>query len=452
MKASIKRVRARRRGLIVVSIVAAVALIIVPFVSPPHVNAAISVRGGVTANNASATTLVFSSLPSGWQQDDVFVAIFSIYNNAATVSSISGTAGWTLVPTNNTVSASNMKSFMYYKVATASESAPTVTFSASAKAGGVIVAYSGVDTSTPFAGTATPKATTTASTTMTTNAIASSMPAGGVVVAAFGGYNTSSNTTATFTKVNGASPTITMTLEGNSGGTQLKNNPMTITGIEDGTLASASTLPSQSMTSTQTMVSTGFLQVLKPYVAPTLTQSVYRWYGNADSTSPSGALANENATASVVVGTPVRLRLQVDVSTAALGASSQAFQLEYSTSTSGPWVTTFGWYNNPTPSDGATLGSSLLTGTDVVQTYQESNPTASNPNAVSSGQQTEWDFSIDTTGIALGTYYFRLAKNGGTAIDVYTVYPTLTLTAPTLDQQLRGGGSVVNGTKGALIW
>jgi len=109
------------------------------------------------------------------------------------------------------------------------------------------------------------------------------------------------------------------------------------------------------------------------------------------------------------------------------------------------------FYANATPADGATISTSL-TGSDVGETYQESNPTALNPNAVDMGQKAEWDFSLDPTDAVDGTtYYFRMVKSDGTALDTYTRYPQLGISfpgsGPTLDQQMRGGQSVVNGTK-----
>jgi len=109
------------------------------------------------------------------------------------------------------------------------------------------------------------------------------------------------------------------------------------------------------------------------------------------------------------------------------------------------------FYDNTTPVSGATLSSGVLTGTDVSETYQESNPTTLNPGAVSVGQQAEWDFALDPSGASDGTtYYFRMVKSDGTALNTYTHYPQLTIsipTIPTLDQQMRGGQSVINGTK-----
>ena len=93
----------------------------------------------------------------------------------------------------------------------------------------------------------------------------------------------------------------------------------------------------------------------------------------------------------------------------------------------------WGFYNNSTPANGATISSSLLTGSDSLETYQESNPTALNPNAISAGNQGEWDFSLNPANATTGTtYYFRMTKPDGTALTTYSAYPQILVnTAPT---------------------
>jgi hypothetical protein len=110
------------------------------------------------------------------------------------------------------------------------------------------------------------------------------------------------------------------------------------------------------------------------------------------------------------------------------------------------------FYNNATPADGADVTTSyLLTGSNVRGTYQESSPTPVNPYAATIGQKLEWDFSLDPTDtVDATTYYFRMIKSSGSAISTYTQYPQITISlgsGPTLDQQMRGGQSVVNGVK-----
>lgn len=111
-------------------------------------------------------------------------------------------------------------------------------------------------------------------------------------------------------------------------------------------------------------------------------------------------------------------------------------------------IGTIGWYNNASPAHGAAITSILLTGSDVLESYQEQNSTPVNPNAISTGQQGEWDFSLDFTNAISTTYYFRIVKADHVPLGVYTYYPTMvTSFGPTLDQKTRGGQSVVDGVK-----
>jgi hypothetical protein len=72
----------------------------------------------------------------------------------------------------------------------------------------------------------------------------------------------------------------------------------------------------------------------------------------------------------------------------------------------------------------------------VLQTYQELDTSVVNVNAVSAGQQAEWDWSLDPAGTsANSTYYFRVVKSDGNALDTYSVYPKIHIGAPTLNQE-----------------
>ena len=167
---------------------------------------------------------------------------------------------------------------------------------------------------------------------------------------------------------------------------------------------------------------------------PVLTQESYRWYDNVDAIQPSTAqAAQDSATTGVGIAAVLRLRLSVQSSTYTLG-TGQAFKLQYGASTSGPWtdVGALGsaeiWrgLNNPTPADGATITASLLSGTSVLETYEEANPSAATPNAITPGSSGEWDWVIERNGAATSsTYFFRMVTSGGTALDSYGVYPEL---------------------------
>lgn len=100
--------------------------------------------------------------------------------------------------------------------------------------------------------------------------------------------------------------------------------------------------------------------------------------------------------------------------------------------------------NDPAPSSGST----------VAQTYNEDGLVTA-ANSVASGASGLWDFALLATPSNVGkTYCFRMVAGDGTLLDSYGQYPEVTVTAagPTLDQQVRGGQSVVNGVKRGFLF
>jgi hypothetical protein len=70
-----------------------------------------------------------------------------------------------------------------------------------------------------------------------------------------------------------------------------------------------------------------------------------------------------------------------------------------------------------------------------------------------------WDFSLkDNSAAASTTYCLRLASSSGTALNTYMSFVEVKTAAsaggggPTLDQQMRGGQSVIDGVKKLLVW
>ena len=117
----------------------------------------------------------------------------------------------------------------------------------------------------------------------------------------------------------------------------------------------------------------------------------------------------------------------------------------YSVGTEEIDTSTIAWkyYDDSSVSDDTTLTTLLLTSSDTAGSYSEANPTASNPNAITSGNQGEWDFAItpDDGIIAETVYYFRLIESDDTVLDTYTEYPELCLDrVPATDNRLRQGG------------
>lgn len=108
----------------------------------------------------------------------------------------------------------------------------------------------------------------------------------------------------------------------------------------------------------------------------------------------------------------------------------------------------FAFYSNAGIASGTTVAALLLSTSNVQETYEQSNPTAITPNQISVGQSGEWDFSVNPANAVVNTtYYFRMVKSDGTALDFYNNYPAVTLlpdNAPNAPTSL-GPASVVGG-------
>jgi hypothetical protein len=178
----------------------------------------------------------------------------------------------------------------------------------------------------------------------------------------------------------------------------------------------------------------------------TLTQQDYRWYANTGALTVTSTLAAQNATTTgVVQSTLLRLRMNVEVGGADLSSGTQAFKLQYTTNTSsGPWTdvglatSTDIWrgYDVPGLTDGATLPSTVLAGSNVAESYEEQNPSVLNPATATIGQRAEWDWVLQHNGATADTvYYFRMVKSDGTALDSYTNHPGLRTAPQTFTQQ-----------------
>ena len=203
-------------------------------------------------------------------------------------------------------------------------------------------------------------------------------------------------------------------------------------------------------------------------VVPSLTtgavssvgQSNYRWLQNANGTAPGTALAAQNTATSIATGTPFRLRqLLNQISGTTTAATSYKLQSgeKVSTCSAATYVdvgSPMGFFNNATPADDATISSTAndptpVSGSVVYQTYNE-NGAFANPTQITSGNNGLWDFSLTSEAGAAGkTYCFRVVTSAGSQLTSYSQYPEITFTSSgaSLGQQLRGGQSVINGTK-----
>jgi hypothetical protein len=243
-------------------------------------SAAIGFRDAGTGNNGGGDTSLIVNKPSTVAAGDVMIAIVSVRGGTGTT--ITPPTGWSFM--NTTSSTTVIMSGAYYKYATGSEpSTYMFTFNATQKASGTISAYSGVDsihyvdniTSSAYASSSTltaPTVTTTLSNVM--------------LVA---GYSTATGTTMTA----GSS----MTLRGQDASTGGNANTRTTTGIQDIVQTSAGSSGTKNMTAGASAVNVGHLMALRPKLD--MKMSAYRWFANANSTTPGSALAAQDAAASM---------------------------------------------------------------------------------------------------------------------------------------------------------
>ncbi len=196
---------------------------------------------------------------------------------------------------------------------------------------------------------------------------------------------------------------------------------------------------------TQTIVSLG----------ANLTQRDYRWYSNINSLTPTTALTSENASFDTP-GAGSVLRLRMNLTAGVVANSGLTFKLQFSNSTSSGFAdlgTSTAWIfnNNSGVADGAIIVTTLLTNSDVGESYGESNPSAASPNALAVGEDGEWDWALLNNAATTSlSWYFRMVFSSGTAIDSYTRYPTLSAVSPATSSPPAGGGTPGGG--GALLF
>lgn len=196
-------------------------------------------------------------------------------------------------------------------------------------------------------------------------------------------------------------------------------------------------------------------------LVPIYDQVAYKWYTNATSTTPNDPWPSggedipestpiDSTLTPLKYGDIIRLRVQLNVSNSS--STGEAFKLQFGTTSTvctdisswtdvGSPTSSVAWigYDNSGISDGATLASSTILGTDIFGSYEEQNPTVTMPNQVGIGQDGEWDFVLKQNGAEAGeNYCFKMVKSDGNDLFSYTEYPMLVTnvspSAPTLSK------------------
>ena len=85
--------------------------------------------------------------------------------------------------------------------------------------------------------------------------------------------------------------------------------------------------------------------------------------------------------------------------------------------------------------DGATVPTLLLGSSTVAATFEEANPSATNPNPVADGDLAEWDWVLENNSAPTGTYLFQMVRSDGTELTSYARYAEVTTAGPTFTQE-----------------
>ena len=218
------------------------------------------------------------------------------------------------------------------------------------------------------------------------------------------------------------------------------------------------------------------------YTPRTYTQNDFEWYvaentvtltniwpgGGGDNLIENEVFTQFPATNEALSYTDqVRIQMNLTIGGANLPTTIESFKLQYSASDD--CTTATGWTDVGAKSSGvvwrlfddAVLGDSTTqvnqistsdTGTEGY--YSEINSTANNPNAVSTTQNTEWDWPVEHNGAQDNkTYCFRMLLFDGTDFDTYNSdsYPKLT-TAPGGSNMMRHGNVFQNDVERGYFW
>lgn len=178
----------------------------------------------------------------------------------------------------------------------------------------------------------------------------------------------------------------------------------------------------------------------------TLNQSGYRFYQNANSTTPGAALGAAANTAVAynrdTLGGAFRLRAAVATTNERWLRQYGTYKLQFTTKTAATCAASTGWADvqagsgdirwntNPGAANGAAITNiaGQPGGTMVPQRYQSANP-FSKQVEVPNNQSGIWDFSLQHAGSNYGAYCFRIVNNDGNtqALNGYTNYPEISI-------------------------
>lgn len=184
---------------------------------------------------------------------------------------------------------------------------------------------------------------------------------------------------------------------------------------------------------------------LDTLVAPSITQSAYRFFANTNSTDIGSVLADQNTAGTLTSdGQAFRLRSLISVSQNQLRQNEKTFKLQFAEKV---WSCDLSFtgeiYSDVTASSAIAFNNNLLPADDspltanvndptngatsINQSYQELNNFTTSVARILKDQNGKWDFSlIDNTAPNSLSYCFRIVESDGTLLDSYDFIPEIT--------------------------
>ena len=157
----------------------------------------------------------------------------------------------------------------------------------------------------------------------------------------------------------------------------------------------------------------------------------------------------------------IRLRINMQAQVTSLPTNGQAFKLQYSATTTGGWTdlgdigSSSAWrgYDNVNSSVDGDRAVGTQLDSNVRESYEEENPTVTNPASISASNKGEWDWVIQNfSALPASSFYFRMVRADGTPLDSYENYPAVTTTQPVIAFDNFESGGFSGGTGWQAGW
>jgi hypothetical protein len=219
-------------------------------------------------------------------------------------------------------------------------------------------------------------------------------------------------------------------------------------------------------------------------IPTTYTQNDFEWFVTANSVTltnvwPSAAGGADIAENTAIVQIPassnappdvgdrIRIQMNLTIGGSRMGSTQQAFKLQYSAASdctvASSWTDVGAkasgaiWrlFDEASIGDSTTQVNNISTSNSSVEGYySEINASATNPLAVPTSNNTEWDWPVENNGAAASTTYcFRMILDDGIELNTYNAdsYPKL-MTAPAGSSLMRHGNFFESNSEKGFFW